>query len=540
MQMKIKSKYADYLKILRSDMSKNSTEKLERHVEIHGLEGILEAEFFDLLRLLEDHQLVILIATIGASNSKRNNEFKKWLAGYQCIIRAITPKQATKYCENAGFLNTAYYNALFNSVITNNEIKLSDAIGASVSEIEFGIEYSIDAKSYHNIIPLLKVWMTKERSNIPWLSVCKKLIGRKEAIRSKSSSTEIAKTIEVMIAMAPKNLPIVKKQLHVEAAEFWVKGRKGKQAFENIKTYLNHEKKYSAIGVYLLLRSHLLLNNMDEAIECAEDLINNMVSSEIRHEELQTKFMSVFETSAAEDTLKKVNKALRNKGLKPFLMSGTLLGYLRSGCIMPHDKDVDIGIIGWEGQFDVAQALLELGGFKISYDELKGKNTFLFAPKDYRNQVAIDVFFFHEKDDHFLHGIDFQYGYTQNFKFSKFKLNEIDFLGEKFFIPDEPEVKLTENYGDWKTPIPGYVVSVESPAICNKGGLPHKVSAHLEIIKALTDKKSYEKVRRILNYDRNSGLNLISSNLHYTLELWLSKQELSITRNTHANQVVTT
>ena len=40
-------------------------------------------------------------------------------------------------------------------------------------------------------------------------------------------------------------------------------------------------------------------------------------------------------------------------------MSGTLLGFERDGKIFDHDKDFDIGIIGWQSQFTVAEALLD-------------------------------------------------------------------------------------------------------------------------------------------------------------------------------------
>jgi hypothetical protein len=60
-----------------------------------------------------------------------------------------------------------------------------------------------------------------------------------------------------------------------------------------------------------------------------------------------------------------------------------------------------------------------------------------------------------------------------------------------------------ENYGDWKTSIPGYVVSVESPAIANKGSLEHKLSAHLQIIASMYSGFSVDKIQRVVNYSNN-------------------------------------
>jgi hypothetical protein len=70
-----------------------------------------------------------------------------------------------------------------------------------------------------------------------------------------------------------------------------------------------------------------------------------------------------FNRDTAEKSLRAVNDVLLKAGIKAFIISGTLLGCVRDGRIFEHDKDFDLGVIGWESQFDIADALLKTGRF---------------------------------------------------------------------------------------------------------------------------------------------------------------------------------
>jgi hypothetical protein len=114
-----------------------------------------------------------------------------------------------------------------------------------------------------------------------------------------------------------------------------------------------------------------------------------------------------------------------------------------------------------------------------------------------RNGMAVDFFLFHDKGDHFLHGIDFDMGFTQNFQFSKFDLDEVNFLGDNFYVPSDIDRNLSENYGDWRIPAPSYVVTVESPALCHRESPTQLLLSYLEILKTLVKGGKPERIRRI-------------------------------------------
>ena len=207
-----------------------------------------------------------------------------------------------------------------------------------------------------------------------------------------------------------------------------------------------------------------------------------------------------FSRETAEFALKRVNRLLTASGLKPFLISGTLLGCIREGRIFEHDKDFDIGMFGWESQYDVAAALLKSGEFALSAKDLRGSKLYLLPVRHVPTGFDFDIFFFHDKGDHFLHGIDSRLGYTLNYRFSKFDLISWDFIGDKFLIPDNYETMLSENYGpNWKVPDPLYFVKLESPGLVkNDGDLSGFVARH-EMLDLIQRQGSVAKARALVD-----------------------------------------
>ncbi|MEN8949674.1 hypothetical protein [Planktotalea arctica] len=201
-----------------------------------------------------------------------------------------------------------------------------------------------------------------------------------------------------------------------------------------------------------------------------------------------------FDRNVAEAALCEVNSLLRASGIDVFIISGTLLGCVRDGRIFEHDKDFDLGIIGWEDQFSVAQALLSSPNFWFSAKGLKGHELFLLGVVHVPSGYEFDIFFFHDHGDKFKHGIQSRRGYTIHYLFSKFELSEKEFLGQNFLIPDNYQLFLDENYGeDWRTPDPDYFVKLESPALENKSGDSFAYAIRHDMLNMLGKRSSPEK-----------------------------------------------
>lgn len=234
-----------------------------------------------------------------------------------------------------------------------------------------------------------------------------------------------------------------------------------------------------------------LRNNMHEAASGFADILISMSSP--------VTLTSEFSRETAELALKRVNKILIASGLKPFLISGTLLGCIREGRIFSHDKDFDIGVFGWESQYDVAAALLKSGDFAFSVKDLRGSKLFLLPVRHVPSGFDFDIFFFHDAGDHFLHGIDSRLGYTLNYQFSKFDLISRNFMGDDFLIPDNFKVMLAENYGEnWQTPDPLYFVKLQSPALVRGNDALMGFVARHEMLDLIHKRGSLKKANALM------------------------------------------
>ena len=182
---------------------------------------------------------------------------------------------------------------------------------------------------------------------------------------------------------------------------------------------------------------------------------------------------------------------------KVFLVSGTLLGYVREGALLSHDKDVDVGVIGWEQQFELFRLLWESPLFSVSAQHLSGERTHLLPVNHVPTGVAIDIFLYRREQEQLVTGVEFTFGHRQRFAFTPFELEEIKFLGVDLYKPVNSELNLLENFGNWRVPDVGYISHLESPSTLNPGGLDFMVTARLHAVTAMRAGK-IKKVRRVL------------------------------------------
>ena len=158
-------------------------------------------------------------------------------------------------------------------------------------------------------------------------------------------------------------------------------------------------------------------------------------------------------TDAARRALLDLREDLSAAGVEFFLISGTLLGCVREGGILGHDKDVDVGVMDHYEFERVRGALSGTGHFMllpiITERILRVKHS---------NGVMIDVFFHWEEDGRLYHE-----GQKTRWWNSPFQLVETEFLGERFLVPHDTDTYLTENYGDWRTPVTDFETFCDTP-----------------------------------------------------------------------------
>lgn len=146
-------------------------------------------------------------------------------------------------------------------------------------------------------------------------------------------------------------------------------------------------------------------------------------------------------------------------GLAPWIMGGTLLGPVRSGALLPHDDDADVGYVSsHENPSDVAlesyalQRFLEDAGHTvIRYSATQMQILF---PEDRGTEFHVDVFGGFYSDEMFMQPFHVRAPIPRD---TFENLAEITIDGWSFAAPNPPERWLEANYGpSWRIPDPGH------------------------------------------------------------------------------------
>ena len=163
----------------------------------------------------------------------------------------------------------------------------------------------------------------------------------------------------------------------------------------------------------------------------------------------QTTVFTPMDMSVAEALLKEVKQILDRLGRVFFLRHGTCLGAVRDHAFIEWDDDLDIGsVIGLHGlteeRIRSAAPVFEENGFAVSIRE----GELSIAVKLEKSGSQVDWTCYRIIDDSI-----YQWPLTQIPVSLHTDLKEIDFLGEKFNVPNPPEEYLRLKYGpEWMIP----------------------------------------------------------------------------------------
>ncbi len=218
--------------------------------------------------------------------------------------------------------------------------------------------------------------------------------------------------------------------------------------------------------------------------------LKNGFPQPIIHTSLPTKR---YTDSLAEQALRDLKFCLDKENIIFFLISGTLLGCIREGKLLSHDKDIDIGV--WENHTteQLSYIFRDSGYFYV----LPHHSNEILVVR-HVNGITIDIFIHHRTSDDYWHA-----GGKSKWHNTPFELMLYPFLGELYLIPKAYNLYLTENYGDWRIPKIDFDSALDTP--------------NMEVID--------NKAMLIYLYKKLSQKNTISSNLSLRLEQALKYYE---------------
>ena len=208
-----------------------------------------------------------------------------------------------------------------------------------------------------------------------------------------------------------------------------------KVAFHTLEDLVNHEKAAKRTDALALFQEKL------QRICAPNALGRHGYNPSLRNADLEQ----------VENDLKTLLDELTALGARPFLNSGTLLGYYRDGKPIPHDDDFDIGILlAGETPEDVAREWQVLRKKFAQHPQIVDKGTFfmvvlpsglqvdLFAAWINDGKLYVDPYCFGDVDGAALE-----------------PLRQMTVRGTTFPVPNDPDRILAVNYGpNWRIPDP--------------------------------------------------------------------------------------
>ena len=152
---------------------------------------------------------------------------------------------------------------------------------------------------------------------------------------------------------------------------------------------------------------------------------------------------------SAEEVLKEIRQIMDDAGVTFFLRQGTCLGAIREKAIIPWDDDLDLGsVIGLHGltEKSVEPVVATFGekGYLTRIEHLDHCLHVLMV----KSSIRIEWRCYRIFGDNI-----YQYPAVKTPMSLVTNLKEIQFIGEKFHVPNPPEEYLRLKYGeDWMTP----------------------------------------------------------------------------------------
>lgn len=206
---------------------------------------------------------------------------------------------------------------------------------------------------------------------------------------------------------------------------------------------------------YLAIGSlHQRQGELSLAVENYRKAIELQLKHPITEEEPKKK--NDFETGKAENLLWNTLKLMAENGVHMFPIFGTLLGIVRHGALLLHDKDIDTGIP--YSEMKRALGILQQHGWQEINNSFGYSNPRAMLHKDSGITMDISGFVIDEQDGKALTAGAWIPGVPKEWNMI-WEFNEITL--EKSPTPDEsgqawllknPEQFLEVLYGDWRTP----------------------------------------------------------------------------------------
>jgi len=231
-----------------------------------------------------------------------------------------------------------------------------------------------------------------------------------------------------------------------------------------------------------------------------------------------------FVVDNAELALNDLKDILESNSVPYFLLWGTLLGVVRDGELIPHDKDLDVGL-NWDvDRQKVFKVLLASNKFALLENTVSSPNTrWCIGIYHKETNVVVDLSFLKSKAKYSYCGIDKAGELNKPIlsKVPKFDISYMQWKGEKWPVPANAERFLADVYGDgWHKPDPNFDTLVSNKCMLPETKAARRYAGYARLFERLAEK----------NWSKAKGYCIQLNNLKKErflkeLMLWIDNQQ---------------
>lgn len=483
-------------------------DELESVLEEHAGQDLLGDDALMAARAMNLAPTVIYLATLGIENLPDPGQRAMWLEVYRTLGRK-TPTEGFLALPKRLPIRWVAQNAISGkkpdlAALRQCKGKLHDWRDAFELAVDHGHYALLECMTSHLLGPAAA-------SVDDWLELVRMLMERDSMLSTKVDVLPLARSLLRICKRLPEHgLTYTRTMLALKAANHFRVGGANAQAIAAAEFISDPE--HQLLKMILISEAYCHLGDLPHSIEWIDRLLRAAATQTKHAHEIRSWYeknerlkeqASSFNPESAGQALVALQQLLDRSGHKAFLVSGTLLGYAREGRLLAHDKDIDVGVMNWESQFDIVLALAESDQFAMNTRTMVGAQTYALVVLHIPTGITIDIFLYHPEGDKLVTGVQSQFGYLQKFAFTPFGLEQVDFLGIKVYVPDDVDRNLTENFGEgWRTPDPGYLSHLESPSTVDVGGLVYQLVGRQNCLMAIQRGKPDKLLRALVLLER--------------------------------------
>ncbi|SEQ51485.1 Tetratricopeptide repeat-containing protein [Ectothiorhodospira magna] len=223
------------------------------------------------------------------------------------------------------------------------------------------------------------------------------------------------------------------------------------------------------------------------------------------------------DVSAARTALLALHQALGALKVPFFLAFGTFLGIHRDGELLPHDKDMDVGLPWKTPRLPLIEALLHHGFACPQLDSYRQNEPLWYATVGHiATGITIDFFFAKKTDQHIEMGF-VKGSQPLTWRFRPFTLVPLAYAGATFQAPEPAAPHLAEVYGpNWQIPDANWDSCLLSPNLSPESRPLGLCFGYNRLLSALSDqnwKKAHGYCLQLQQITEDSLINKLRQQL---------------------------